>query len=545
MGVYRTVYTLGRGGMATVHLARQEGLGGFQKLVVVKRICDSLSFDPVYADLFLDEARLAAQLQHPNIVQITDIGRDEKGLFMVMEYLEGESLAYIQDRLACKSTTLDSAFVCRVGTSLAAGLQHAHTATNSRGHSTPVIHRDVTPSNIIVCYNGVVKLVDFGIAKSEGRTTEKTKTGQVRGKVPYMAPEQVLEEPVTPATDVFQLGIVLHEMLTNVPLFRRNNMHQSAMALMHDEIKPPSVLRPSAPKLLDDVVMQALERDPANRQPSAEVLRQQLEQAAQQIGPITGEYELSRWMQEEFADRFAKRRAMAREALSTSVEGVGAALNSRGVAAKSADIILDTDTLNISGEGRSTPGHTASLAHVIADAQRSGSSTQPPKRSLVQSMLWSLVTVAMALAAFLAFQAFERPGSEPLQPPEVSAAAPKSFPVRVDAVPTDAVISLDHREVAIGRLDRELSKRPHPYLVTVSAEDHLSQEFTVFDATEKVVTLEPRRQPDLRGRSSNVVARKQRSVARKPGSRRHKPATRADRDAERSLATDLLDPWSE
>jgi serine/threonine protein kinase len=522
--------------MATVHLARQEGLGGFQKLVVVKRICDSLSFDSTYANLFLDEARLAAQLQHPNIVQITDIGKDDRGLFMVMEYLEGESLLYTLAELSAKGMAFDPAFACRVGVSLAAGLHHAHTATNSRGEATPVVHRDVTPSNVIICYNGVVKLVDFGIAKSEQRTTE-TKAGEVRGKVAYMAPEQVLEEPVTPATDVFQLGILLHEMLTGACLFHRPSMHLSTMALMYDEVKPPSVLQPSAPAVLDPVVMQALERDPKKRQASAEVLRQQLEEAARQIGPITGEHELGDWMTKVFAERYSQRRAMARAALSSGEGTVQDALECEGAPIGKGTIALEpSGSLGVWMEQR--PTRTAS-AHVYPGS--SSVHVVQPDRPLLRRLLWSLATIAIALGIFLGIQSFQ---GEPQQP-VVAAMAPATFRVQLKTIPADAIISLDHREVGVGRLDQKLSKRQQPYVVTVSARHHHTQEFTISGATERLVALEPQTNTANERSLSTSPRRKRRPVPRKPGTQEPKPATDAPDDTENRLGSDILDPWAD
>ena len=195
MSKYKISRRIGRGGMAEVFLAVQEGIGGFEKLVVVKRIFPQFCTDAHFVDMFLQEARLAASIRHPNIVHIIDIEQDEEGYMLVMEYLSGESLAFCWEVLRNRQQRMPPNIACRIGASVAAGLHHAHIATDAAGHPQPVVHRDVTPSNLISCYNGVVKVVDFGVAKatlSEGHT----RAGALKGKMSYLSPEQVEDRPI-------------------------------------------------------------------------------------------------------------------------------------------------------------------------------------------------------------------------------------------------------------------------------------------------------------------------------------------------------------
>src|SRR5687768_8623314 len=187
--VYRFSRCIGRGGMGEVYLGLQEGIGGLRRLVVIKRIHPQFGEDEHFTRMLLEEARLAASIRHPNVVQILDIGQDADGYFIVMEYLSGETLVYITRTLRARGESVPAAVVCRIAADVAAGLHCAHTATDAAGHPQPIVHRDVTPSNLILCYNGVVKVVDFGVARAnlpEGQTG-----AGIKGKLSYLAPEQI------------------------------------------------------------------------------------------------------------------------------------------------------------------------------------------------------------------------------------------------------------------------------------------------------------------------------------------------------------------
>src|SRR6266545_3179646 len=281
-------------------------------LVVIKRIYPQFGDDEHFTGMLLEEARLAASIRHPNVVQILDIGKDASGYFIVMEYLSGETLVYITRSLRARDLGVPPAIACRIAAEVAAGLHCAHTATDPAGHPQPIVHRDVTPSNLIVCFNGVVKIVDFGVAKAilhEGQTH-----GGVKGKMSYLAPEQLDDKPLDGRADLFQLGICLHELLTGTRLFKGDSDQQRAMAVLHQRIPPPSELMPNLPKELDEVVLWALERDPERRPATADDFRRALELAAADVGVVSG-HDLGGWMRSALADRLAERTRFERHCM--------------------------------------------------------------------------------------------------------------------------------------------------------------------------------------------------------------------------------------
>jgi eukaryotic-like serine/threonine-protein kinase len=213
VGPYRLLRTLAKGGMGEVWLAKQPGLAGFERLVAIKRILTESDDDPMLAGLFVDEARIALQLSHANIVQVFDVGQAHGSSYLVMEYLRGQSLARVAKRLVDLHQRVPVSLSVQVVAEAAKGLGHAHLKLGADGAPLQIVHRDVSPQNLFVTYDGQVKVLDFGIAKAAGRST-RTRTGVVRGRLTYMSPEQALGEPVSPASDVFSLGIVLYELLS-------------------------------------------------------------------------------------------------------------------------------------------------------------------------------------------------------------------------------------------------------------------------------------------------------------------------------------------
>jgi len=304
--------------MGEVYLGLQEGAGGLERFVVIKRIYPQYGEDEHFAGMLLEEARLAASIRHPNVVQIHDIGHDEDGYFLVMEYLSGETLLFLTRTLQARGDEMPAPIACRIVAEVAAGLHCAHVATDPAGHPQPIVHRDVTPSNLIVCFNGVVKIVDFGVAKA---TMHEAQTrGGVKGKMSYLAPEQLYDKPIDGRTDIFQLGICLHEFLTGARLFKAETDQQRMLAVLQQRIPAPSEIVPSLPKALDDVVLWALERDPELRPATADDFRRELEIAAGELGALSG-HDLGGWMRTAFAERLAERNRFERQCVAEMREG--------------------------------------------------------------------------------------------------------------------------------------------------------------------------------------------------------------------------------
>ncbi|MBI5509889.1 MAG: protein kinase [Deltaproteobacteria bacterium] len=308
LGKYEILTEIGAGGMATVYLARQRGPQSFEKLVVVKTIHPHLAKQEHFVNMFLDEARIAAQINHPNVIQVYDLGIENDTYFIVMEYLQGEPLNSVLETSITRSTPLPPQYGARIVARVAEGLHAAHELTSMTGDVLDVVHRDVTPGNIIVNYDGRVKVVDFGVAKARGRLTQ-TEGGQLKGKLSYMSPEQIEGDRVDRRSDIFAAGVVLWEVLAVRRLFRHSSEAAVLAAIFSKRPKPPSHFRPSVPAALDAIALRALEKDPANRYQTAREMQIELDAAS---APHATDPDLSRWMDTLFADRAsARKRAIA------------------------------------------------------------------------------------------------------------------------------------------------------------------------------------------------------------------------------------------
>jgi serine/threonine protein kinase len=243
IGKYRILKHLATGGMGEVFLARQDGLRGFTKVVVVKRLLAQYARDPAFLEMFLNEARLAAQLHHPNIVQVFDLGEEQGQFFIAMEFVHGASLRVVKQKLSDAGRTFEptmAAFLCAQALN---GLQHAHALRDDAGQLLRLVHRDVSPDNLLVGFDGVVKVVDFGIAKASASVSTTT-TGTVKGKFAYMAPEYLAGDPIDGRADVYSMGVVLYELLSGTRPFRGNSEPALIMSIMRDD---PPPLRSKAP----------------------------------------------------------------------------------------------------------------------------------------------------------------------------------------------------------------------------------------------------------------------------------------------------------
>jgi serine/threonine protein kinase len=267
-GRYELLRKLAAGGMGQVYLARQKGPVGFQKLLVVKRLLPHLSEDDEFIQMFLDEARIAALLNHPNIAQIYDLGEVDGTYFIAMEYVHGESIADVLKRALQRKGSMPIAFKCRVIADAAAGLDAAHHARSPSGRKLALIHRDVSPQNVLVGFNGSVKIIDFGVAKAANKFSH-TSAGQIKGKHAYMSPEQAKGEPLDHRSDVFGLGTVFYEILTNTRLFKRESEMATLKAVVSSKVTPPSEVVAGIPKALDAVVLKALARNRDERYATA------------------------------------------------------------------------------------------------------------------------------------------------------------------------------------------------------------------------------------------------------------------------------------
>ena len=307
-GKYQLLRVLAQGGMAEVFLAKQVGPEGFEKVVVVKRVLPHLSRRPDFVEMFLDEARLNASLSHPNIVQVFDFGLAQGQYFLAMEYLAGEDLSTIYRAAVAAGKTVPPEIVALVGAAACDALNYIHVAVTENGESRRIVHRDISPSNLIITYQGTVKILDFGIAKAEGKLVE-TQQGTLKGKYAYMSPEQALSEPLDGRSDLFSLGAVLYEMLTGARLFQREGHLALLKAVTVETILPPSMRHPSVPPDMDGVVMRALARDKGARYQSAQEMRRDLDQFLSARTYVPAQSQLQQYLTELFGEMHVRERS--------------------------------------------------------------------------------------------------------------------------------------------------------------------------------------------------------------------------------------------
>ena len=293
---------LGRGGMGVVYLAMVQGPAGFNKLVVVKELKPEFVEDPGFLTMFLDEARLAARLNHPNIVQTNEVGNEGNRYFMAMDYLDGRGLDRLRRRAKAAGQALPLRIELRVICDVLAGLDHAHTMTDYDGTPLQIVHRDVSPQNVFITFDGQVKLLDFGIAKAADSMHE-THVGVVKGKVAYMSPEQGRGQKVDARADVFSVGVLLWEALTGRRIREGKNSQEQLWALVSADIPRASSVNPAVSPVLDEICARAMAWDRDARYPSAEAMLRELE-AYLATQPPVGSRELGGWVTELFrADR--------------------------------------------------------------------------------------------------------------------------------------------------------------------------------------------------------------------------------------------------
>ncbi|HEX3483170.1 MAG TPA: serine/threonine-protein kinase [Kofleriaceae bacterium] len=276
LGKYQLIAELARGGMAIVYLALVQGPGGFTKLVVVKELKPELIEEPAFLTMFLDEARLAAKLSHANIVQTNEVGNDGKRTFMAMDYLDGRGLDRVRRRARASGQDLSLPIHLRILCDMLAGLHHAHTLTDFDGTALAIVHRDVSPQNVFVTFDGQVKLLDFGIAKAADSLNE-TRVGVLKGKVSYMSPEQARGQKVDARADVFSAGVMLWEALTGRKLREGQNDQQMLWALASGDLPRASSIKPWVPPELDAICARAMAWDRDHRYPSAGELQHEIE----------------------------------------------------------------------------------------------------------------------------------------------------------------------------------------------------------------------------------------------------------------------------
>ena len=309
LGRYELIRQIAVGGMAELHLARARSIEGFQKLVVLKRILPHYAQNPRFVEMFLDEARLAATLHHPNIAQVYDIGIEQGNYFFAMEYVHGEDLRRLSRDEARIGIQMPLTAAIAIMAGVCTALHYAHEKKGPNGKALGLVHRDVSPHNVLVSYDGQVKLVDFGIAKAAGGR-HVTDTESLKGKIAYMSPEQCLaKKMIDRRSDIFAAGILLYELTTGTRLFKGENDYSILKRIVEEPVPPPSSRRSDYPEALEQIVVRCLAREAEDRYATAQAMQIALQEFALEARLSTSSVALGWHMEELYGERLDEWRA--------------------------------------------------------------------------------------------------------------------------------------------------------------------------------------------------------------------------------------------
>ena len=302
IGPYQVLERISAGGMAEVYRAKQTGADNFEKPVAIKRILPHIARDPNFIAMFQAEAKLAVQLQHGNICQIYQLGRHEDSFYIALEYVDGRDVGAILDLHQKQGKPIPLPQACYIIRRVCEGLDYAHNKKSSQGEPLNIIHRDISPPNLLISYEGEIKLIDFGLAKAVGSSVQ-TQAGIIKGKLAYMSPEQVRGATLDLRSDVFAVGIVFFELLTARRLFRRDSDLETFDAVRQCRVPRPSEINPDIPKALEEILLTALARDIDKRYQSAGAMNEAIQDFALSSRNTFRGDQLGEWMRRLFSRR--------------------------------------------------------------------------------------------------------------------------------------------------------------------------------------------------------------------------------------------------
>ncbi|RYZ06519.1 MAG: serine/threonine protein kinase [Myxococcales bacterium] len=468
---YELMGEIASGGMATVYLARLTGMGGFQRFVAMKRLHPHLASEKEFVEMFLDEARIAARIHHPNVVPILEVGASQVGYYLVMEYIEGDTLARLLARAATTTRKLPVSIALRIAIDTLSGLHAAHELHDDHNQPVNLVHRDVSPQNVLVGQDGIARITDFGVARAASRLTA-TRVGQLKGKIAYMAPEQAAgSEELDRRADVFSAGIVVWESLAHKRLFKAENEAATLSRVIAEPVPLLHQIAPQVSKEVSAVVMRALDRDRDKRFASCAAFADALEAAAEAKDKVASPRELAAYVNEVLGPEIAQQRDNVRAWLAHSEptstapgELPSGVIPSSSVSAAAISIPGSVDV--------SRSGVTGSLGAV-----------QPPQRSRLPLVLGALLLIGLlgtggfmltrsarslgggpVPAATGAPEAAPAPApvapssaAEPVVPPAV---APPTPPSALGAVPAAPVAAPPKSQTAPSQPARQKKKKP-------------------------------------------------------------------------------------
>ncbi|WP_437282490.1 serine/threonine-protein kinase [Sorangium sp. So ce375] len=325
LGRYELLMPVARGGMAAVWAARLVGSRGFQKIVAIKTMLPEFGDDPAFEAMFLDEARLASRIRHPHAVEIVELGDENGVLYIVMEWVDGDTIATL-NKLVKSTGGVPLPILLRIASCICAGLHAAHELRDDDGRLVDLVHRDISPQNVMVSFDGIVKIVDFGVAKATGRLHETHVAGQLKGKIPYLSPEQLTSGKVDRRADIFSLGVLLYTTLSGYHPFRGKTDAKTMENIIRFAPVPIRELVPDIPFDLAVAIERALAKDPADRWSDCASFQRTLDQIAISLGATVTDGDIGRFVRETLGDAVTERR----KKLATAIQLADSRLSSRG-----------------------------------------------------------------------------------------------------------------------------------------------------------------------------------------------------------------------
>jgi eukaryotic-like serine/threonine-protein kinase len=354
--------------MATVYLGRISGAGGFQRFVAIKRLHPHLAREPEFIQMFLDEARLAARIHHPNVVPILEIGATDHGYYLVMEYVEGDTLARLVTHPGPQGRPVPVPVAGRIIVDMLTGLHAAHELADDEGHPLQIVHRDVSPQNVLVGVDGSSRLSDFGVARATSKLST-TQNGQLKGKLAYMAPEQARGiKDIDRRADIFAAGVVMWEALTGQRLFRGDGEADTFNKVLNEPIPLLGAALPGPPVGLEGVLSRALSRDREQRYPTAAAFADDVERAVREVGPVATHRDVAKYLQSVLGTEIAQQRDAVRSWLArdpSRPRGLGTPTPPGAVRSSSA-------VSGVTPRGLRPDGTPSSDASIVAPAVSSG-----------------------------------------------------------------------------------------------------------------------------------------------------------------------------
>jgi len=450
---YELLCPIAEGGMASVWVARQRGKHGFEKLVAIKTILPKFAADERFQQMFLDEARIASRIEHLNVAQILDLGEENDVLYLAMEYVDGDALSKLNRACQKKGVRIPTGIVLRVLADTCAGLHEAHELKDSAGKPLEIVHRDVSPHNILVSTKGIAKLIDFGIAKARSRVGSDTNSGVLKGKINYMAPEQALSRPVDRRADVWAIGAILYHLLAGRPPYEGDN--QLATLHLLGSGRPPVPLPSTVHPAIAAVVRKALSHAADDRYESAADLRAAIEEAMLEAAVPATSTDVANFSAQHLAERTERRRHAIDVALAAAAErrrvedllkppsdrsssgvvtaagpaapppssSTAALPSARDMTAPEVPAALSKLTPRIS----EPPPNARSYA-TLGSAALDASEPTPPRSRKPLFVVLSMIVVAAAAATGVSFRVFRTQAVGDAAPSQAAAAEPTASP---------------------------------------------------------------------------------------------------------------------